>query len=177
MKLLIKLFLFLLVLAAVLPLWLKDSSGRPLMVLDDWLKIPEQPGALLEAGRRWLNTLPDGGAESGSAAGELGKQQYYRWQGEDGIWHFSDEPPPAGTKAEVLDLPDLPEPAPISAARTTSGTAPVTTPETTTGTNTGNTPPMDSTIAPAVSLPEGVSREAIEQMLEATHQRRMGEEL
>jgi hypothetical protein len=116
-----------------------------------------------DAGRRVLDALPLPGDSAISAAAEItGKQQYYRWRGEDGVWHFSDEPPPEGTKAEIFDLPE-----PATAAAPSSAV----------GTTTGTALPMDSTIAPAMSLPEGVSREAIEQMLEATHQRRMGEEL
>jgi hypothetical protein len=76
------------------------------MVVDDWLKMPEQAGQLLE-------------------------------------------------------LPEPAEPAERPESHTITGTA----------------APLDSIMAPAVSLPEGVSREAIEHMLEATHQRRMGEEL
>ena len=44
-------------------------------------------------------------------------------------------------------------------------------------TDAGITTPMDSTITPAVALPEGVSKEALEAMLQDSHERRMGEHL
>jgi murein DD-endopeptidase MepM/ murein hydrolase activator NlpD len=34
----------------------------------------------------------------------------YKWQDEDGIWHFSDKPPKAGTNYEFIELPAEPKP-------------------------------------------------------------------
>ena len=171
MKILVKLLLILLVLGAVVPLWLKDPAGRPVMVVEDWLRMPAQLDGLLAKARRALQTLA-AGLESADAV-DAGQQpesdaQYYRWQDERGRWHFSDQPPPDGSAAQLAELPQV---------RNSLSASPPVTPSATPDTTAGTAPPMDSNIAPAVALPDGVSREDMEQMLEAAHQRRMGKEL
>jgi hypothetical protein len=169
-KLLIKMFLLLLVFGLVLPLFMKDPAGRPIMVVDDWFTLPDKLYGILGKGREVLEAArPEGEAElqavseDGPVDSSAPGSQYYRWQDERGRWHFSDEPPPEDVGAQLADLPEL-----------TNSTLeePAAVPD-----STGASPPMDSTIAPAIKLPDGVSREAIEQMLEESHQRRMGDEL
>lgn len=38
-----------------------------------------------------------------------GAGDMYKWQDEDGIWHFSDKPPEAGTDFDYVDLPAQPQ--------------------------------------------------------------------
>ena len=89
--------------------------------------------------------------------------QFYRWQDEHGVWHFSDQPPenaPASVPAEELPL----------VANSMEGLPPAPEPS-----GTGTVPGLDSSIIP--SLPEGVSKEAIEELSQDAHEQRMGEEL
>jgi hypothetical protein len=170
MKLIIKMFLLLLMVGLVWPLWLKDPAGRPVMTVDDWFTLPDEMESFLNRGRGVLEAAKPAG-EAEIHAGNTDEPepqpdpglQYYRWQDERGRWHFSDEPPPEGVTVQVSDLPEL-------SNSTLAATAPAED-------STGVSEPMDSTIAPAIKLPDGVSREAIEQVLEESHQRRMGDEL
>jgi hypothetical protein len=160
----------LLVLALVLPLFLKGPAGRPIMVVDDWLQMPGRVGEFLGKGRSVLEAAApadgpglDLGRSAESALSPEPEGKYYRWQDERGRWHFSDQPPPEGISAQHTPLPQVRNSvtASLPLASDTTGTA----------------PSMDSNIARAVTLPEGVSPEDMEKMLEEAHQRRMGEEL
>ena len=49
-------------------------------------------------------------------------QSVYRWTDERGVVHFSDQPPPGGTKFELRDMPPAPRPVPATPA---AGESPV----------------------------------------------------
>ena len=172
MKLLLKLCFLLLVLGLAVPLWLNDPSGKPIMQLDDWLQLPDGLHSTLATGQRLLEQLPTSSITAGSASdspefgpsslptAESGK--FYRWQDTSGNWHFADRPPQEG--AVDVELAALPEVSNSLAATKSKPEAPVAT---------GTAAPMNSSITPP--MPEGVSKEAIEQMLQDAHERRMGE--
>ena len=78
----IKLLVGLLIIACIAPLFLKGPDGGPIMTLDDWkFEIPDSVTALFDKGSEM--TLGDDaalGAESTTV---------YKWQDDDGQWHFS----------------------------------------------------------------------------------------
>ena len=102
--------------------------------------------------------VPAGQAESGLKAGS---GQYYRWQDEQGVWHFSDQAPPHVDPLAPEALPLISNS--LQPIRSDNGS--------------GAEAPMDSKIAPLQNVPGAVSREAIEQQLEEAHRHRMGAEL
>ena len=172
MRLVIKLLFLLLVLGLFAPLWMKDPAGRPVMTLDDYVSLPRKASDFIARRHDVLQAAAPATANNTGAASQLGKEaasvpgaelQYYRWQDESGVWHFSDEPPPEGANAQLAVLPEVSNSmqAPPVQRVDSAGTA----------------IPADSKLLPAVKLPEGVSQEAIEQTLEQAHQRRMGDEL
>jgi len=172
MKLILKLCLLLLALGLVVPLWLKDPSGKPIMQLGDWLQLPDGLQSTLATGQRLLEQLPTSsimpGSNPGSSeslptslpAAEAGK--FYRWQDASGSWHFADRPPrEAAADVELSALPQVSNSIAATESKPEAAAA------------TGTAAPMNSSIKPP--LPEGVSKEAIEQMLQDAHERRMGE--
>ena len=169
MKLIIKLSVVLLVLALFLPMWLKGPDGEPVMDLQDWVSVPNDMGGVVDSARGLLDRVVGGeagpapeslpGAEQNSAPG-----QFYRWQDESGAWHFSDKPLLDGQQMAAESLP-------LVSNRMDSVVVPKEKPVAPTGTP----PAMGSTITPP--LPEGVSKEAIEEMLQEAHERRMGDQL
>lgn len=161
--------LLLLLLVLVLPLWLRDPAGRPIMTVADWLETPEWLTSAVSAARDVINSpvqpdAPTSGpaADSPAAPGD----SYFRWQDEGGVWHFSDQAP--AHLAEQLEPEPLPEPAnrigapPKSAEAGNADSA------------SGILPDINSSMS--APLPPGVSREAIETLLEEAHKTRMGEE-
>ena len=169
-----KLIMALLVLALGLPLWLRGPDGRPIMTPADWLESPAWLEGLIAGAREFaespVETTPAIGAEKpGGNGGEAsaanaGTGFYYRWQDATGLWHFSDEPPPA--RADELQPLALPDPAnrlsPPAAAEAVEG-----------GDDAGIGTGFDSSIG--ASLPAGISRESIETLLKEAHTKRMGE--
>ena len=160
-----RLVLLSLLAALVLPFWLRGPSGERVLTLD---RLGVSTAAVRDLGVRARNLLQS--ARPGTAeVTEVGEEQdapalgYYRWQDAGGVWHFSDQPP--AHLAETLVPEALPEPAnsiaaPVPLAPSEDG---------------GISPKIDSSID--VPLPAGVSREAIETLLEEAHQKRMGNQL
>ena len=168
MKLFIKLMLVLLIVAMFLPMWLRGPDGKPMMSLDDWVSIPsdlgETPSRLLEqissAADSALDKAPVPEPDTAPAKAASG---FYRWQDDQGVWHFSDKPPEGRQDVQSEALPEL-----SNAMEAVEITEEV---------DTGQSLPANSSMAPPVALPEGVSQEAIEEMLQDAHERRMGDHL
>jgi len=66
-----------LVAAVIVPMYLKDPSGKPIMSADDW--IPETPEPI------------------------KAQAPMYKWQDADGVWQFGEAPPDDAT-AELIEL-------------------------------------------------------------------------
>jgi hypothetical protein len=162
----IKMLLLLLVMALILPLWLKGPDGKPLMEIDEWTTLPaEIAGSASELVDKLglASVLPADDAVSNPAAAPSG--QYYRWQDAEGQWHFSDQPPEQPEPTLVAEkLPEVQNS--MGAAQISEPSAPAAT---------GTQPALGSSITP--SLPAGVSKEAIEKQLQDGHEQRMGEHL
>jgi hypothetical protein len=166
MKLIIKMCLLLLVIALILPLWLKGPDGKPIMPVGEWVSLPaEVAGSASELVEKLglSNVLPDGDSASEPTAAPSG--QYYRWQDAEGQWHFSDQPPAQPEPTLVAEK--LPEVRNSMGAQQIPGPSEAAT--------TGTEAALGSSITP--SLPAGVSKEAIEQQLQGAHEQRMGEHL
>ena len=164
-KLVTKLILALLLIGLFLPMWLKGPSGQPLMTPADWARLPERLGEVIDSLGTLIDRLPGQGASGITVQGDgtpasSNAAEYYRWQDEQGVWHFSDQPPPDSAAELVAEqLPEVQNSMEGFESEPTAGTLPT----------------MDSSITPP--LPEGVSKEAIEQLLQDAHERRMGEHL
>ena len=91
----IKIMIVLVILACIGPFFLKGPDGKPLMTLDDWK--PEFPEVLIDL----LPKSAKGSLEDEAAVNEPTK--VYRWQDEDGIWHFSTDADDAD-RGEVMEL-------------------------------------------------------------------------
>jgi len=121
------LLLLLVVLGLGLPMLLKGPDGRPIMTASDWL--PE-PGFLRRSSRQLQSAaaslMPDSNEPSGSGSGvpssqlsstefsnaelsntELGAGKMYKWQDEDGGWHFSNQKPLIESQLTVEALPEV----------------------------------------------------------------------
>jgi len=165
MKIVIKLLLVLLVLALVGPTFLKGPDGQALISEAEVSAVPARLRALGTQVEAAVSRLkPDALPGLPQSPGAPESKQYYRWQDAAGVWHFSDEPP-ADQAAELQA-----EPLPVLSNRldTVIGgqeQAP----------QAGALPEFDSSISPP--LPEGVSREELEGLLQGSHERRMGEQL
>ena len=80
-------------LACVVPFFIKGLDGRPLMTLEYWkMDMPELPmGLLTEAVQESVPVTPE-------------VTEGYRWQDENGVWQFSNNPNDAlGAEVMVLD--------------------------------------------------------------------------
>ncbi len=91
MKLFAKLLIAALVLAVLLPFTLlKGKDGRPLMSFDSLkapdISVPELPDSV---------KMPELESQPG------GKDIVYQWRDENGMLHFTSDPPPAGMKYTV----------------------------------------------------------------------------
>ncbi|MCX2979510.1 DUF4124 domain-containing protein [Halieaceae bacterium IMCC14734] len=172
LKLFTRLMLVLVMLLLVLPMVVPGPDGTPVMQPSDWLdpkgwrlptleslglaglEIPDieifrdEPDGVVSAGQ----TLP--GLEADS-------DPYYRWQDQQGVWHFSDQAPADDDQVAPRALPVISNR--IQPASSDNGS--------------GAQTPMDSKIVPLQNVPGAVSREALEQQLEEAHRRRMGAEL
>ena len=87
----LKLVIVLVILAALIaPMFIKGPDGKPLMSLDDWkVDVPGDVGEL----------LPDGAAEPAGPE----TTTVYKWQDENGQWHFSNTPQDMAN-AETMEL-------------------------------------------------------------------------
>jgi len=152
-KLSIQLILVLIVCGFVIPHWLKGPDGKPVMSLSDWL-----PDLSVLSGL--VDKIPSRSTAADSQLGE--EKQFYKWQDEEGGWHYSDKAPDTALKVEKQALPQMTNT--IKAVEVTER-------------KTGSTPAIGSKMASPLQLPEGVSKEALEQMLEDAHRTRMGDQL
>jgi hypothetical protein len=161
-----KLVLLLLVVALVLPFWLRAPDVRPILSVGDWPRPPSLE-SVFDGVRDVLKPLAEGdGRDDEGQAQEPAAGSYYSWRDEAGVWHFSDQPP-------QQPLEHLrPQPLPVPANRIG---APSASPyRADSGPGGGNSTDIDSSIG--VPLPAGVSREAIETLLEEAHEKRMGDQ-
>jgi hypothetical protein len=168
MKLIIKLAVVLLVMALFLPMWLKGPDGKPIMDIGDWVKLPTEVDAIVDGAGDLVDKLglpAQADSEAGLEAADSPPGEYFRWQDDQGQWHFSDQPPTGSGPTLVAEK--LPE------VRNSMGA--IELPAADEPADTGAKPAMSSKITPP--LPEGLSREAIEQQLQDAHERRMGEHL
>lgn len=173
LKLFTRLILVLVLLALVLPMVVPGPNGAPVMRPSDWLdpsgwrlpgmdslKMPRVELPPIELSPEQAEALvPAGEPLPGLDPPDAG--QYYRWQDEQGVWHFSDEAPAHGAALAPQALPAISNRMQSVSSADGSGTE----------------APMDSKIAPLRNVPDAVSREALEQQLEESHRRRMGAEL
>ena len=134
MKFYTKLLLGIVVLfGAIVPLFLKGPDGQPLMRVSDWLpggdrllgkvrevgdKVREVGASLPDAattitgkatpsddGAAPGQTAEKAGSAPGSLAADSGKM--YKWQDEEGHWHFSTQKPGGVGNASVEALPEV----------------------------------------------------------------------
>lgn len=84
--------LTIIVVACLMPFVIKGRDGRPLMQLTD-LKMP----ALAVPGKESIGGMTDSFASSTQTE----KVTVYRWQDDQGIWHFSDAENPSGQSEAV----------------------------------------------------------------------------
>jgi len=90
-KLYYRLLLTVIVLASVMPFIMKGSDGRPLMAIAD-LKMP----SLNMPGKKTVSTLISTTRGDAPVDAKEGVITVYRWQDDQGIWHFSDDSNPQG---------------------------------------------------------------------------------
>lgn len=89
----IKLLIGVLIIACIAPLFIKGPDGEPIMTFDDWsIDLPDSIDELLSTG----NTEPADPEQSQPTT-------VYKWQDENGQWHFSSTPPDLET-AETMEL-------------------------------------------------------------------------
>lgn len=84
-----KLLIAALIIACIAPLFIKGPDGEPLMSLQDWM-----PGPVDEL-------IPQDVQEMGVPHEPT---TVYKWQDENGQWHFSSAPPADVTDAETMEL-------------------------------------------------------------------------
>jgi hypothetical protein len=82
----------LLIIACIAPLFLKRPDGEPIMTLDDW-KV-ELPASL-------RGFFADKFAEKSVEPEQPPAADIYKWQDDDGQWHFSNTPPDLETGEKV----------------------------------------------------------------------------
>jgi len=90
--------LAIIVLACVMPFVIKGRDGRPLLQLSD-LKMP----AIAVPGKDSIGRLANSLDQGGKPTREADKVIVYRWQDDQGIWHFSDADNPLGD-SETLQV-------------------------------------------------------------------------
>ena len=142
-----------LIIACIAPLFIKGPSGEPLMTLDDWkIDVPVQIKDL-------VGKLTNG-AKKSLPVEEQQPMQVFKWQDDEGQWHFSNAPPDLGI-AEEIQISDvnlmeayLP-PAPPSDADESSASGPMS-------------------VSPGIPQPEQVQEmmETIEQFQETVNERK-----
>ena len=94
----IRLMIGLLIIACIAPLFIKGPDGEPIMTLDDWkFDVPDSVAGLF--GGDSPVALP--GTETVTAP----DLPVYKWQDEEGQWHFSNTPPAGG--AEEVEIGDV----------------------------------------------------------------------
>ena len=125
----IKLLIGLLIIACIAPLFIKGPDGEPIMTVDDWaINLPEPVEAFfadLMSGRTPATpTVP--------RQPESEPLQVYKWQDEDGQWHFSNTPPDMDIAEEVeiadVNLMEAYEPSEPATEATPTTSAPASLP-------------------------------------------------
>ena len=124
----VKIFIGLLIIACIAPLFIKGPDGEPIMTLDDWrIYLPQS-----------LDDLVPGASNEMEQAVPSAPTTVYKWQDENGQWHFSNTPPETGIAEElelsgdinVMDayVPVPPEEPAVTETSTTTGlpTGPMT---------------------------------------------------
>ena len=97
-KLFYRLLLTMVVVACVMPFVLRDRYGQPLMTVSS-LKMPD----LKIPGKDLIGGLVNVNGDNNPPADKEGIVTVYRWQDDQGIWHFSDKVNPDG-RSEVMDV-------------------------------------------------------------------------
>lgn len=93
----IRLMIGLLIVACIAPFFIKGPDGEPVMTLDDWrVELPE-------AMTSWFDQPSTSSGVTGESAAA---SKIYKWQDEDGSWHFGNAPPEA-VVAEALQLGEV----------------------------------------------------------------------
>lgn len=134
------LLLIVIILAVVMPMFLKGPDGRPIMSWQDWLPDGESAHQALEKARVFkqsLATSSRAGASSDQQAepvtpniqsgpisplSTLPGNQIYKWQDHSGRWHFSNQKP---QNIDIVIVEALPEvknvmSAPVTARKNSS---------------------------------------------------------
>lgn len=98
-KLYYRTLLTIVVLACIMPLVIKGRDGRPLLQLSE-LKMPELalPGRAAVVG-----ALAETPGQQAQPAGQQDSVTVYRWQDDQGVWHFSNTANSAGP-SETLQV-------------------------------------------------------------------------
>jgi len=103
-KLYYKLLLFVLVAAIAAPFVLRDRDGRPLMSIHD-LHIPEislpDTSRLKDVVRATTDSVETASDEVHETTGTTTHTKVYKWQDEEGGWHFSNSTPGERGATEV----------------------------------------------------------------------------
>ncbi len=119
---------FVVILAVVVPMVLKGPDGRPIMSLNDWMpasgNLVDQLKDVSDQAREHVGLANDQfPVQDGDASVDksLSSQQLeqsptvlssssgkmYKWQDENGKWHFSSQKPMATSGVSVENLPDV----------------------------------------------------------------------
>lgn len=80
--------------AAIAPMFIKGPDGKPLMTLESW--IPKDAVTLVDKVSDLTNNAPIAAGSSAS-----GKQTFYKWKDEDGVWQMTQYKPTHLTDAEI----------------------------------------------------------------------------
>ncbi len=124
MRLMIKFFIFILVLGLGAPFILKKPDGTPLMDAREF--IPDVKSWSTDIGGWWNRMKRQAPDVTGAIVAEE-ETTVYRWQAPDGSWRFSDTPPVQGTAEKITvdpnanlieGLPERVEPEPQEAQET-----------------------------------------------------------
>jgi len=101
-KLIIKLLLILVIGAVAAPLFIKGPDGQPLMQVSDLIPAEVLPETLVKT----LGISPSSTSSQSSSSPSSSTQPgsaIYRWQDDNGQWHYSDKAP-AHTQSESVTL-------------------------------------------------------------------------
>jgi hypothetical protein len=112
MKLFIKLMVLALILSYASLFVIKKPDGTPVRTLDSLIpsfdfsgsttKVSDSVNSLLTV----FNTVSNGATVEESASNrevEVQAREIYRWQDEQGTWHYTDTPPP-GVDAQIMEI-------------------------------------------------------------------------
>jgi hypothetical protein len=114
MTLFMKLLLMLvLIFAVLLPMMIKGPNGQPIMALEDWL--PDSYTLLANLPLSLTEVVQLGSDEPASRTAtqadaiklSANSGQIYKWQDQQGRWHFSSEKPVLDVNAQLEQLPEL----------------------------------------------------------------------